>query len=351
MLDVNDDHVSSMSTTTTSGGVGMAHTVDLHAVITQALRAPSVHNTQPWRWRVRPGAVELYADWNRHLPWTDPDRRDLVLSCGAALHHLRVALAARDSAVQVHRLPDPEDGAYLATVTVQPGRGDPEQAELCPAISRRRTDRRQMSHRPVPDHLLRECVARARREGAELLPITSAALRQRLGVALATADREQAWTPGYPAELAIWTHRYAGARDGVPATHVPPAPDGMVGASPLRRFGTGSLAQPRHPATEGAADDAAELLVLSTSTDDTMSWLVAGEATSAVLLTATLAGLATTPLSQGIEVATSRRQLRSGVLRDGGFPQLIIRMGWPASRAGERPPTPRRDLGFVLLRS
>lgn len=83
----------------------MSRAADLYTAVEQALRAPSVHNTQPWRWRIRPEAVELHADWRRHLVATDPDRRDLILSCGAALHHLRVALSAQGLAVRVDRLP------------------------------------------------------------------------------------------------------------------------------------------------------------------------------------------------------------------------------------------------------
>ena len=93
-----------------------------------AVRAPSVHNTQPWRWRIRDDSVELYADWTRHLPWTDPDRRDLLISCGAALHHLRVALARQGLAVAVDRFPDPDHEGHLAAVTIRPGQGDPAEA-------------------------------------------------------------------------------------------------------------------------------------------------------------------------------------------------------------------------------
>ena len=66
----------------------------VRAAIELASRAPSVHNSQPWRWMVGPHSVHLYADLRRWLPATDADGRDLVVSCGAALHHLRVALAA-----------------------------------------------------------------------------------------------------------------------------------------------------------------------------------------------------------------------------------------------------------------
>lgn len=130
----------------------MSQPAGLAEAIERALRAPSVHNTQPWLWRIGPGTVELHADWTRHLPPTDPDRRDVLLSCGAALHHLQVALAARGMAAQVNRLPDPEDLAHLATVAVRPGTADARDAALSPAIERRRTDRRRMSHRVVPSN-------------------------------------------------------------------------------------------------------------------------------------------------------------------------------------------------------
>ena len=85
----------------------MDRTAELIIAVERALRAPSVHNTQPWRWRVDDDAVQLHADWTRHLVATDPDRRDLVLSCGAALHHLLVALAARGLEAQSTGCPTP----------------------------------------------------------------------------------------------------------------------------------------------------------------------------------------------------------------------------------------------------
>jgi hypothetical protein len=217
----------------------MGQVVDLEAAVSWALRAPSVHNTQPWRWRIRPGEVELHADWTRHLPWTDPDRRDLYLSCGAALHHLRVALAARGLVARVDRLPDPERCGHLATVTVSVGDSasvDHDTAALFPAIERRRTERRQMSHRPVPTNLLDRCAEQARREGAELVAVTAPGMRARLAAAIGRAAREQAVVPGYSAELTVWTRRYAGSRDGVSMTNVAVPPAGLAGSSPLRQF-------------------------------------------------------------------------------------------------------------------
>ena len=322
----------------------MSQPADLAEAVEHALRAPSVHNTQPWLWRIGPGVVELHADWTRHLAATDPDRRDLVLSCGAALHHLRVCLAARDLAAQVDRLPDPENRGHLATVTVQPGTGDAHDAALTPSIDRRRTDRRRMSHRVVPPHHLRSIAQQASRAGAILVPLTGPALRQRLTTALAHAAHTQAQTPGYLTELQQWTHRHAGARDGIPIANVPPHPVGLIEPSALRNFPTGRLRQPSQLPGHGPADDAAEFLVLATHGDEPLDRLRAGEAMSATQL-----GLATTPLSQAFEVDITRQELQHQVLGIPEHPQLMIRVGWPATGAGALPPTPRRDLRCVLL--
>ncbi len=152
----------------------------LVTAVEHALRAPSVHNTQPWRWRITQDAVQLHADWNRHLVATDPDRRDLVLSCGAALHHLLVALAANGMPAQVERLPDVDNSGHLATVTVGSGTAHAADPSLFPAITRRRTDRRRMSHRPVPAEHLQELIEAARRAGALVLPVSGEAMRERL---------------------------------------------------------------------------------------------------------------------------------------------------------------------------
>lgn len=329
----------------------MSQPAALAEEVERALRAPSVHNTQPWLWRIRPGVVELHADWTRHLAATDPDRRDVMLSCGAALHHLRVCLAARGLAAHVDRLPEPENLAHLATVTIRPGTADANDAALFASIDRRRTDRRRMSHRAVPPSHIGALAEQAARAGAVLMPATGPALRGRLAAALTEAAHTQEGTPGYLAELQLWTRRYVMGRDGIPGANLPPHPVDLIEPSPLRRFPPGRLRQPSYLPGHGPVDDAAELLVIATNRDDQLDRLRAGEALSAVLLAATQLGLATTPLSQALEVEAIRRELQRRVLRITEHPQLIIRVGWPAAATTEPPRTPRRDLRFVLLSS
>ncbi len=315
----------------------------LVGALEHALRAPSVHNTQPWRWRIDGDTVELHADRTRHLIGTDPDRRDLVLSCGAALHHLRVALAALGVATTVERLPDPESGDLLALVRPAAGPPDEREAALAPAIGARRTDRRALV-RPPESAEMRRLAAHAARQGAGLYPVTGPVNRARLTAVLGEAGTRQRFAAGYPAELAIWTRRYAGARDGIPAdlrTHA-------AAAHGLRAFPPGRLPAPPLPRSPEELD---ALVVLTTPGDDPESRLRAGEATSAVLLAATRMGLASTPLSQAVEIEHTRHQLPLAVPGLQGCPQLVIRLGHPVAGAAALPATPRQPLSWVLLPS
>jgi len=88
----------------------------VRSVVERACRAPSIHNSQPWRWVLDDGWLQLYAEPGRSLPVTDPSRRDLLISCGAALHHARVGFAAAGWSTLVERLADPADPDHLASI-------------------------------------------------------------------------------------------------------------------------------------------------------------------------------------------------------------------------------------------
>lgn len=313
-------------------------TVDRRTVrsaVELACRAPSVHNSQPWRWRIGDRSVHLLADLHRWLPATDPDGRDLVLSCGAALHHLRVALAASGLRATVHRLTDPEEPDHLAAVELTPGASPEADLALAAAITLRRSDRRGFSSWEVPDAMLAELTAVAAHQGAVLAPITDGAALRRLRAAVTAAAAAQKNTPGYDTETTVWTGRATGD-DGIPAANLLRGPGAVTG----RRFATGTIERPT------GAGDGALLAVLGTASDDTLSQLRAGEALSAVTLHATTLGLASCPLSQVLEVDATRRSLRDDVLGGAMSPQLVLRLGWAPQEA--LPPTPRRRIRDVI---
>lgn len=313
----------------------------IRAALSLANRAPSVHNSQPWHWRVGEQSLHLCADPSRHLPKTDPDRRDMVLSCGAALHHCTVALAAMGWHARVHRLPDPAEPDHLASIELSPQKPDDLDIMLAGAITRRRTDRRNYSAWPVPWGDIALMGARAARAGVMLRQVD---LIPTLNVIVAESVSRHAKDPDYLAELSGWSGRH-GSVAGVPARNTPdPDPSSPI---PARVFAGPALHQ---PAEAPSAADNAVVLVLGTEGDDELARLRAGEATSLVLLSATAMGLASCPVTEPLEIPQTREAVRNDVFGASGHPQMIVRVGWAAVNADPLPPTPRRPLPEVASR-
>jgi nitroreductase len=267
----------------------MIRTGRLERALEHALRAPSVHNTQPWRWQLQGDVIKLFADFDKRQAGNDRSRRDLLISCGAALHHFLVALAHDGHDAYVTYLSDLGDDTSLATITVTDAPPDPATARLFSAIDRRHTERRRMSYRPIPKPLRDALVTSAHRSGARLVPTPQ--VREAFAVAFAEAADRERWIPSHTTELRIWSHQ-------IVRSHV--------------------LADQRPP------EDAAEFFVLTTAEDQTRDRLRAGEALSSVLLTATNAGLATMPLS----LDPDGEMLRLDEVTS-GHPQIVVRTGWP----------------------
>lgn len=312
----------------------------LRYAVERALRAPSVHNTQPWQLETDGRSVRLRADRTRQLTAVDPRGRELVQSVGAALLNLRVALAARSWACEIDRLPDPDDPDLLALVHPVPGRPEAELAPLDPAIARRRTNRRQFTPETVPPDVLRRLAATCAAEETELVPVVSEDHRRLVARLTQQADEWQNADNAYRAELRRWTTRPASARDGVPAAAVPHVDGAAHDDLPLRDFdttGTGGLPAGTTSGVTGT------LVLLATLADEPGAWLRSGEAMERMLLELTQLGYAASPVTQAVEVPLTRSQLRAA-LSWGAHPQLLLRIG----RAAATPATPRRRQDEIL---
>jgi hypothetical protein len=293
--------------------------------------APSIHNTQPWHWRVGDGGLDLFLDRNRQLDNTDPLARLAILSCGAALHHARTALDAAGWQVEVAELPDPADPDHLAHLTLFDRKAiRPEAAQRVRAMRERHTDRRPVSVTPVgPDSLLAITIAIEEAGGwVHVLP------RDRvveLGSAVAYAQRAEVADEAWLAELAQWSGGTRPSGTGVPDSAIPDRPTRTT--VPSRDFGyPGAL-------HVGAGHDlAATYAILYGPQDLPVDWLRAGEALSAGWLTATELGIALLPMSAATEVPATRQVLRR-LLSGLGQPYLVLRLGIAAP--GAAAPTPR----------
>jgi nitroreductase len=299
--------------------------------------APSVHNTQPWRWRVHDDTLELYADRSRALPVADPDGRLLTISCGTAVHHCLVALTAQGRATAVDRLPEPSDPDLLTRMRLSGTiEVTPDVVHMFQNLRLRHTDRRPVSSAAAP----REAVDAVRRAGTGSgidIQLLTADQVDALGSACAQADAIESADPSQRLELAYWVGGDRAAGTGLGLDVIPAdAPSGPVPGRDFLR--TGTLAAP--PAQAGG-EGAATYLMLFGSGDEPADWLRAGEALSAAWLTATELGLSVLPFSSVIEVATVRESLRQSVLAGLGEPYLVVRLGVPDPEHGLAARTPR----------
>jgi nitroreductase len=311
----------------------------VRSALALASRAPSVHNSQPWLWHYDDRTVQLLVDPHRWLPATDTIGRDMVVSCGAALHHLRVALAAAGIAASVRRMPDPKAPGLLATAVLRAQPASDADLRAAAMITRRRTDRRRYGDWPVPLAFLEELAAHAAAEGVVARPVDEAGGRAAVVEAIRAAGQEQLYTDRFTTETSLWTARVAGD-DGIPAANLLIDPVG-TGDGLARPFPSGTIVQ--EPGHDGAV-----LMVLGTASDDGLSQLRAGEALSSMLLHATDLGLATCPLTQPLEVPSTYRALRDDLFGGRIAPQAILRVGWAPQEP--LPPTPRRAIGDVVER-
>ncbi len=315
-------------------------TTALARAATTAGTAPSVHNTQPWRWRVLPERLELFAARDRQLVAADPDGQLLTLSCGATLHHARLTLAADGYAVRVERLPDPTDPDLLARL-VPTGRTETaaEAARLLSCVSARHTDRRSVSTQPVPEAALTAIVRATAAQGARLQLLTDDQVLE-LAASASRAAETEAEHPKLKEELAYWTGRGRPVGTGLPANVLPD--QAAQTTVPSRDFGTpGSL-----PVGSGH-DRAAVYGLLFGDDDEPESWLRAGEGLSAAWLTATERGVSVVPLSGVVEVTSTRAALRR-MLAGLGYPYLVLRLGIAEPAPGEPAHTPRLPADQVV---
>ncbi|MGY1633468.1 Acg family FMN-binding oxidoreductase [Geodermatophilus sp. SYSU D01186] len=312
---------------------------ELEQAADAAVLAPSVHNTQPWHLVLQPSSLTLRADRARQLTTLDPLGRELVQSVGAALFNARVALAAAGRAVQVDRLPAPEDPDLLAVVRPVDGAPDAALAALAPAVPRRRTNRRRFDEARLPDDLLRRLAHDLSLEDTELVPVDREDHRQLLGRLTQQADRVQNADAAYRAELRHWTNRPSSDGDGVPSAAVPHVDGRQHDDLPLRDFdtaGSGGLPADTHSGTGQT------VVLLATRDDGPYAWLRSGEALERLLLEITALGWTASPMTQVVEVPLTRTQLRSALAWD-AHPQFVVRIGHALSTS-RTPRRPRRTV-------
>ncbi|WP_344689076.1 Acg family FMN-binding oxidoreductase [Blastococcus jejuensis] len=329
---------------------------DWAQVVAAATRAPSIHNTQPWRFRATADRLDVFFDPGRALPVLDPTARQQVISCGIAVEFAVVALAAQGKAAEVDLLPDPGDPDHLAVLRVTGAAATgADDAALATAIERRHTVRAPFLPRAVPQELIDRIQVEAGRFGTWVKPITREEEEVATVFLLSRAEEIEQSDPAYLAELESWMRTEPGAVDGVPVEAVPSDDpqarpsnwlirDFVVGSRERADFLPGQDPDAPPPEVERPA-----VVLLGTDEDDRDDWLMAGRALARALLIVTVDGVAASPLTQALDWPSTRSRLQSR-LSLVGHPQMLLRMGYPpdlpdGAVSGRRPVAEVLDFG------
>ena len=316
----------------------------VHYAVRYAILAPSSHNTQPWHFVVNGDELLVCADRTRSLPNIDPFDRELIISCGAALFNLRVALAKFNIPVAIATFPYSAEPDVVARVTFpDSGPALKDLAALFDAITKRATNRGPFFAEDVPDAFVERLRLAAEAEGINVALVRGPIARARVAALIAEADQRQFDDPRFRRELASWIHS-SRSNDGMPALSqgLPALTDftTKIAAMTIRTFDVGNGVAAAH---EQLARGSPLLVALSTPMDNNEAWLSAGQGLQRLLLVATKDGYSASYLNQAIEVSELRGRLASE-LQMTGYPQLLLRVG----RGSAVPHSPRRPIADVL---
>jgi nitroimidazol reductase NimA-like FMN-containing flavoprotein (pyridoxamine 5'-phosphate oxidase superfamily) len=313
--------------------------------IDAACRAPSVHNTRPWRFTARGSRVTLHADPDRRLGVADPDGREMLISCGAALFTLRLAARHLGRTLDVRQWPDPDRPMLLADVEIAgPRPATPAEHRLFDQVERRHTHRGGFGPRRPATGLLSKLAIEAEHEGAELRIVADPRTRKALAGLSETAEQTQRLDPDHRAELAHWAPPPGRARPyGVHPDAYPREPGHTDPDFAARDFARGQGWGYADPDDHGdvAADSAGVVAVLTTRGDTAADHLAAGQALQRVLLRAAEEDVSAAFHTQALELPELRDFIR-GRYCDGAYPQMLMRLGH--AEGGNAPrSTPEKD--------
>ncbi len=317
----------------------------LEFLLKYAILAPSTHNTQPWVFKIIHDTVELHADKTRALEVIDPSSRELVISCGAAIFHLELAMRYFGYKAEEQILPDPHNPDIIASVRLgEKHEPTDEDKELFKAIPKRVTNRMPFDDTKVEDSLLDYMADVAKKNKTWFHIIKEDEKKNAISDLISKGDKIQMKDRKFRRELVKWIRSSKSkSKDGIPAYGYGRSDlESSIRTLVVRTFdvGNGEAAKDRQLASGSPI-----LAILGTKTDEPKDWVLTGKALAHILLAGASQDLWASFFGQPIEVAELRPKLLE-IIEKEGFAQILLRMGHGDTTAH----TLRRDVSDVLYK-
>lgn len=316
----------------------------LRFALKYAILAPSAWNIQPWKFAIGDNYIDVFEDNERVQNERDPQGRELLVSCGAAIFNLRLAMHHYGLGAQAKYFPSADNKNHLVRLTVSPDSQDNLPSELLACCAKRHSYRRPFDSQRLSEDLVQQLKRAANDEGARFIPATTTSTQLALSGMVAEGDRDLGANEAARKEYASWMRTGDNKGDGVPGY----------------ALGFGALESLFAPVTrrmfnymdENAQKDR-ELAIaapcvgtVATEADNEAAWLQAGQAMERLLLVGVANGLQASVLNQPISVSELRERLRTLLCIKTGWPQVVLRLGYTSA---DIKPTPRRGLDEVII--
>lgn len=333
-------------------------TLDIHRqLLSYAILAPNAHNKQPWKVRLRDDGLDLYVDAERLLPQTDPDKRQILISQGTFIETLVIAASRYGLHASVALLPDGEDpldavgSRPVARITWFQEKGKDTDV-LFDQILARHTNRRVYEGPPLTKAESDDLQQAVTDPGFAVRLLRETDGIRSLSEIMTDAMRLETEDPAMHGEtvsmIRFDERELEQHRDGLGLANL-----GLTGfqgfmAGFFVKRSTAMDAPFREKTvavTREAAFSARAIGVLCSPGHDVVNEINSGRHFARLFLTATRLGLSLQPMSQALEIPSSRERLMEFLnLRD-RTPQMIFRLG----RSSPTPHAPRRMLSDFIV--
>ncbi len=314
----------------------------LEFLLRYAVLAPSGPNTQPWRLSIKDNEVSLIADFSRSLPSLDPTNRTLYLSHGCLLANALIAAEHFGFGYDAKCLPDGLSGDRTASIIFEKKESEPRFPDLFKEITKRHTNRMSYESRAIEAEKLQKLKSYIDRQGFRLDIIADSGEKAKMADILARSQKIQLGNKEMRKELAKWIRpNTSDAKDGLPGY--------SFGYSDFESylgkfiFGAFDMSSSRARVETANILASPAVAVLSTDSDDKLTWIRAGILFETLFLEATRLNVMFDLFSQPIAIPVLREEM--SLILNAKYPQLLIRMGY----AKPSKHTPRRPVEEVLI--